>query len=329
MRRSTPPGAYRRGAFAIQAPRFSTQQANAEIRNTLLGWNHQKKHGEVWNSRLSQYAACTYQCGVQFWYQAQISRQSLHHIFLPLAHSRSVWSNTLLEAIFQEDTIWRIIGGEAVLNSVTTQNVLRTLGLASALLSVYAFAPYIRDTLSGRTRPQRASWLIWSVLGCIALMSQIAEGATSSLWFPVFQVGGTIAVFLTTMRRGTGPLLRQGDMPILGAAALGLILWSLTDNSLYALTITIGISLLGGMATVKKAYLFPNSETHSTWVWSLCASCLAMLAVGRLDWVLLAYPMYLFTLYAAILIGIGMGRARDARIASFSFGSVRMHPPLD
>ncbi|MEL6807028.1 MAG: hypothetical protein AAFO97_04535 [Pseudomonadota bacterium] len=235
----------------------------------------------------------------------------------------------MLEAIFQEDTIWRIIGGEAVLNSVTTQSVLRTLGLASALLSVYAFAPYIRDTLSGRTQPQRASWLIWSVLGCIALMSQIAEGATSSLWFPVFQVGGTIAVFLITIRRGTGALLRQGDMPILGAAALGLILWSLTDNSLYALTVTIGISLLGGMATVKKAYLFPNSETLSTWVWSLCASCLAMLAVGKLDWVLLAYPMYLFTLYAAILIGIAMGRARDARIASVSFGSVRVHQPLD
>lgn len=52
----------------------------------------------------------------------------------------------MLEAIFQEDTFWRILSTETVLQYTTSGNILRTLGLASAMLSIYAFVPYIRDT---------------------------------------------------------------------------------------------------------------------------------------------------------------------------------------
>jgi hypothetical protein len=235
----------------------------------------------------------------------------------------------LLEAIFQEDTFWRILSTETVLQYTTSGNILRTLGLASAMLSIYALVPYIRDTIARRTQPQRASWLIWSVLGCIALVSQIVEGATSSLWFSLFQVGGTITVFLITFQRGSGPLFREGDTKVLGAAAVGLILWSLTDNSVYALGTTIGISMIGGWVTVKKAYLFPETETMSTWGWSLLASALAMLSVGALNWVLLAYPLYLFVLYSAIATAILLGRARNARAKAFQFSLVKVHQPVD
>ena len=47
------------------------------------------------------------------------------------------------------------------------------MGLAAALLSTCAYIPYIRDTLRGNTQPQRASWLIWSVLGSVAYESQM------------------------------------------------------------------------------------------------------------------------------------------------------------
>ncbi|MEP0941222.1 MAG: hypothetical protein ABJH20_05850 [Rhizobiaceae bacterium] len=161
------------------------------------------------------------------------------------------------------------------------------------------------------------------------MVSQIVKVATSSLWFSLFQVGGTITVFLITFQRGSGPLFREGDMKVLGAAAVGLILWSLTDNSVYALGTTIGISMIGGWVTVKKAYLFPETETMSTWGWSLFASVLAMLSVGALNWVLLAYPLYLFVLYSAIATAILLGRARNARARAFQFSLVKVHQPVD
>lgn len=187
---------------------------------------------------------------------------------------------------------------------------LRLFGIASALLSIFAFFPYARDTIKGRTQPQRACWLIWSVLGSIALITQIVEGATESLWFAAIQVGWTIAIFIMAIWRGTGRFLKAGDEYILAAAAMGLVLWAFTQDASYALIITISISLLGGLATVVKAYRAPGTETMATWIVSWIAAACAVVAVGTLDWILLAYPLYLLLLYTGIVVAIIMGRAR-------------------
>ncbi|MBY5931393.1 hypothetical protein KUV51_00155 [Tateyamaria omphalii] len=187
---------------------------------------------------------------------------------------------------------------------------LRLFGITSAILSIYAFFPYARDVVRSHTQPQRACWLIWSILGSIALVSQIVEGATDSLWFAAIQVGWTIVIFGLAIWRGQGRFLNPGDESILAAAAIGLGLWATTDSAAYALIITISISMLGGAATIAKAYRAPRTETMSTWVISWIASACAIFAVGSLDWVLLAYPLYLLCLYTGIVLAMALGRNR-------------------
>lgn len=206
----------------------------------------------------------------------------------------------MLEALFQGDILVPLLDGDP----------LYRVGVASALLSIVAFLPYARDILAGRTQPQRASWLIWSVLSCIAFSSQVAEGAGASLWFSMIQCGGTVSIFLLTIARGSGRFLGPGDGYVLAAAAMGLGLWAITEVAVYALAVTITISLLGGAVTIRKAYRDPRSETLSTWIICFVASGLALVSVGSFDWALLAYPLYLFTLYGAILIAIALGRTR-------------------
>lgn len=206
----------------------------------------------------------------------------------------------MLEAIFQGDTFMRLLDGDP----------LHRIGVVAAVLSIYAFVPYARDVVACRTRPQRASWLIWAVLSCIALGSNIAEGASASLWFAVIQCAGTVAILLLAISRGAGQFMVAGDGYILTAAAVGLALWAATDNAAYALGVTITISLLGGYATIRKAFLDPASETLSTWLICCAAACLAIASVGQFDWVLLAYPLYLATLYGAVVVAIVLGRAR-------------------
>lgn len=188
---------------------------------------------------------------------------------------------------------------------------LAMFGALSALLSTCAYLPYIRDTLACRTQPQRASWLIWSVLGCIAVCSQWYEGASHSLWFALAQVGGTMCVFALSITCGVGGFLSRRDRFVLLIAALGLLAWYMTDTSIYALIITISISLTGGAVTVIKAYRAPKSETLCTWLLSGLAAICAIAAVGQVDWVLLAYPLYLLALNGGIVLAILLGRMRQ------------------
>ena len=110
-------------------------------------------------------------------------------------------------------------------------------GIASGVLSIFAFVPYILDTIARRTEPQRASWLIWAVLGSIAFVSQVFEGATSSLWFAGVQVASTIIILVLSIWVGTGKFLGKTDYMILVAASIGLLLWYFTDNAAYALSL--------------------------------------------------------------------------------------------
>lgn len=203
--------------------------------------------------------------------------------------------------------MWMELVGHVVPYSVEMPLLL---GLTSGLLSTFAYLPYIVDTLTGRTQPQRASWLIWSVLGIIALSSQVYEGASDSLWFAGVQVSGTVIVFALSVWLGAGGFLNRNDALVLSVAGIGLVLWNFTDEAAYALAITITISLLGGAVTVAKAYRNPGSETLVTWLLSTIAAACAIVAVGQADWVILAYPLYLLALNGAIVLAILLGRLR-------------------
>lgn len=203
-----------------------------------------------------------------------------------------------------------------VFETFSTMSAIQFAGILSGVLGIVAYLPYIIDTIAGRTQPQRASWLIWSVLSAIAFFSQVFEGATTSLWFAGVQVTGTVVIFLLSIAVGVGRFLSRSDYVLLLVAAFGVWLWYETDSAAYALAITISISLLGGVVTVVKAYRDPDSETSATWSLSWIATVFAILSVGQADPVLLAYPLYLFTLNGAIVTAILLGRLARRPIRS-------------
>ena len=181
-------------------------------------------------------------------------------------------------------------------------------GLLAGVLAVVAYAPYLIDTAKGRTRPERATWLIWSVVASIAMGSQIYEGADKSLMFVGVKVSGTIIVFLMSIRLGAGVYLSRRNINLFGLTAVGVVIWYWAEDALFMLLITTGISILGGSVTVLKAYRDPESETLKTWVISLVASFFAIVSVGKLDIALLIYPVYLYLLYTSIVLATLLGR---------------------
>lgn len=180
-------------------------------------------------------------------------------------------------------------------------------GIVAGVLSVFAYLPYIIDTIRGQTRPQRSTWFIWSILSSVSFFAQVTEGATDSLWFSGVQASGTILVSLLSIRFGTGSFLNRADSFILTGAAFGLCLWYLTDSAVYALAIAIGISALGSVLTIAKAYRDPDSESILSWLVSFTSTIFAIISVGKLDAVILAYPVYLFVLYGSIIVAILLG----------------------
>lgn len=216
-----------------------------------------------------------------------------------------------------------------VLNGLWADRIILA-GLIAGALSALAYIPYIMDAVARRTQPCRATWLIWTVLASISAASNLYEGAGASMIFIAVQVVGTAVIFGLSMTRGYGHYLSVKNVVLLTAAAIGLAAWWQTDSALYALCISIGISALGGGATIWKAFRVPQSETLSMWVISAVAAGFGVISVGRFDTLLLAYPAYLLALYTAIVVAMGIGhltgQGRDRDV--FVWSSRRARPGI-
>lgn len=183
---------------------------------------------------------------------------------------------------------------------------LKAFGLLSGFLSALCYIPYIRGILKGKVKPERASWFIWSVLTAIGFFSNLAIGATHSLWLPGVQGVGVVIVFLLSIKSGYGGFLKR-DIITLIASALVLVIWYFTKQPTLAVYLTTLIDAMGGYLTVIKSYEKPETETPLTWGISTFAGLFAILAVGRADAALLAYPTYIFLVNGAVMMAIILG----------------------
>lgn len=185
--------------------------------------------------------------------------------------------------------------------------MLQALGLASGILIVISYIPYIRDILTNKTKPERASWFIWLILGSIVFFSQLAQGGSASLFLPATETVFTVIIFLLSLKFGTGGLSKR-DIIGLVAAGIGLVMWFYTKQPSVALIIAIFIDLTGAILTIIKAYKEPSSETLITWVLTSLAGILSMFSVGRINWVLLIYPTYIFVGNGVTALAIILGK---------------------
>ena len=184
--------------------------------------------------------------------------------------------------------------------------MLQIFGYISAILSIIMIIPYISDILRLKTKPERGSWLIWTVLGFISFFSQLAKGATNSLWMTAGQTLAVLIIVLLSIKYGYGGLGKRDVIALVGAG-VGLVLWYFTKEAATALIIIIFVDAIGTLLTATKSYADPNSETLVTWILSGTSGLFGMLAVGSVNFILLAYPLYIllanFFIVGAILLG--------------------------
>ena len=188
-------------------------------------------------------------------------------------------------------------------------------GVLAALAGVANTIPYIRDTLHGSTRPQRGTWLIWSMLAVVVFWSQRADGATWSLPMTGAQVVLTTLIFCLAIRRGEGGV-SGAEVALIALAACGLAGWLIADEPLLAIACVVAADLIGAALMLPKTWRDPESETLVSFVLASVSGALAAAAVGSLDASLLLYPVYFAFVNAAIALLIHERRHAGLRLAT-------------
>jgi hypothetical protein len=184
--------------------------------------------------------------------------------------------------------------------------------MIAGVLSIGGFIPYWRAIWQGKTRPNRATWWIWTIVGVIIALSYRASGADSTMWVPITYVIGPFGTALLSIKFGEDSWTKLDLICLLGVG-IGLILWIVYRSPYLTLGINIGIDFLGALPTIRKSFREPYSEDLFSWLLFWLANTINLLAIDRWELQIAVYPLYMVLVTTAICWCLRRGRLQQQK----------------
>lgn len=182
------------------------------------------------------------------------------------------------------------------------------VGIIALLLNLLGYIPYVRDIFRHKVKPHRITWGVWTILTTITAFNQVVNGGGYSSLFFISTALLVSIVFILSFKYGVGGASKI-DLICLGLAIILLIYWVTLQETYISTVLAVIIDGIGAIPTIIKTYKKPETESYPQWTLAGIAGIFTMLAVPRIDWILLIYPLYVVLMNATI-VGIKYLRER-------------------
>jgi hypothetical protein len=166
--------------------------------------------------------------------------------------------------------------------------------ILGSLVNLAGTSNYIRNTIKGETKPNRMTWLMWSIAPMIGTAAALSSGVTWAT-LPVFMAG--LMPFLVFLASFVSPnsywKLEQFDYVCGGLAVLALVLWYVTSNPNIAIVFAIASDLSAAVPTIIKCWKYPETETASGFTASAFNNLMSFFVITQWNFANIAFPLYL------------------------------------
>lgn len=188
------------------------------------------------------------------------------------------------------------------------ENIHGMIGIIAGILSLVGYIPYIITIIQGKTRPNRATWWIWTLVGGLLAFSYLSEGDPNSIWLPLGYFIGPFITAILSLRYGYAEWTKL-DIACIVVAIISIVPWWLSHDATITLLINLIIDATGAIPTVVKTYREPETEDFTAWIIFWVANTLQLFAISM--WNIAAlYPIYLFILATSIVAFIIRGKIK-------------------
>lgn len=186
-------------------------------------------------------------------------------------------------------------------------SITEIITILASLLGLYAFYPYIRDTLRGKTHPHVFSWVVWGLLMIIAFFAQVSEGAgPAAAVTGIFALLNLVVVALA-LRHGERAITRS-DWVMLVTALLAIPLWLATKNPVWSVILISMIDVVAFIPTFRKSWGKPGEETLQTYILCGASFALSLLVVEAVSLSTILYPATLMATNAVFVAMVVLRR---------------------
>src|ERR1700760_3619949 len=189
--------------------------------------------------------------------------------------------------------------------------------ILGALVILMGNAAYARDTVRGRTQPNRVTWTMWALAPMIAFAAEVAQGVglnavlTLAVGFGPLMV--VVASFLdpkayarvTPFDAGCGVL-----------SLVALVAWAVTGRGNLAILLSVLADFLAAIPTIRKAYRYPHTEHAAAFLAGVIGAGITLLTIKADDrgFASVAFPAYILLDSGLIALLILVPRAPPSAV---------------
>jgi len=182
--------------------------------------------------------------------------------------------------------------------------------IVAAFASLLAAFVYIRSMFKGQTKPNRVTWLMWSIAPFIATAASVSTGVSWAV-VPVFMSGlSPFLIFISSfLKKKAYWKLSSFDYLCGISAIIALILWYLTKEPNLAIIFAIVSDGSAALPTLAKAWR--NPETESAWPFTVGIFSPITSFIVAATWTFseLAFPIYLISINILLVFSVTKKKA--------------------
>lgn len=197
-------------------------------------------------------------------------------------------------------------------------DVKHALGIVAGVISFAAYLIYIRSILRGESKPNRATWWIWTFMGLMLAISYYFSGARNTIWSPIVEFVGPLLIALLATKYGEGGLKDRTDLLCLVGAFISIVLWLIFDSPVLALVINLAIDGFALIPTIKKSFLRPQGENFWAWFGTGVGDTMNLFAIEKMTFGIAVYPIWMLLQDLVIIVILFKGKIKK-------FGKVNRH----
>jgi len=183
--------------------------------------------------------------------------------------------------------------------------MLQFIVFAGIIINILGTLAYIKSTLKGITKPNRATWLLWGIAPLIATAAAFTDGVRLAV-LPVLMMGLLpLAVFIASFVNPKSYWKLEKFDYLCGICTfLGLILWVVTKEPILAIIFAIISDTFAALPTVIKSWKYPETETSTPYITSMLSALTSFLVITTWNVSAYAFPVYLVFVNSLIILAL-------------------------
>jgi len=181
------------------------------------------------------------------------------------------------------------------------------IGVVTVVLGLVAYAPYILDTIKGKTRPHIYTWSVSGLVTFVIFLLQITGGGGPGTWVTLTVSLLSLLIAALSFKQADWDITIL-DTVFLISALISLALWLVIEQPTISMILLVSVGVFGFVPTIRKTWNRPHTETLSTYVINSLRHGLSFSALANYTLLTALFPAAWTMINAAIAVLIVLRR---------------------